>query len=430
MTKKRNAKGAKKAVRIRGKGDYLEDDRQVLQNVLSKVNAIDSRIPNTAGLAKRAGGMLGGLIGQGHLGEMAGGALGKLFGLGDYTLKTNSLMSVGKVDGNTVPVFSKDGKRGIRVVEREYLGDVFSGALSGAATVFNNAVYPLNPSNASTFPWLSKIAVQFDQWEPNGIVFEFVSTSSEFNGTSQALGAVIAATDYNSTDAPYVSKQEMENADYANSTKAAMSLAHGIECDPNERITKLLYTGPTPTNDNINLYNLGNFQIATQGMSVAGVNLGELWVSYDISFFKKQLNSTLQGFQTYQYSTTLTTQLPLGVPVSVYGQFQLIPVVGFNGRYAFPLNAPLGRYSCIWYMLGASGPSSTVAGISGVSILDSSITSPPLGVATSSATARIQTFTIDLIAPGGIFVATGTITTPSQVVFQCSLISATMPQLL
>jgi hypothetical protein len=89
----------------------------------------------------------------------------------------------------------------------------------------------------------------------------------------------------------FASKQEMENADYACSTKPSEGLLHGIECDIRERPTPILYTS-TLNGAPVTSTNLGTLQVATQGCSVAGVTLGELWVSYDITFFKKQLHDS------------------------------------------------------------------------------------------------------------------------------------------
>lgn len=238
---------------------------------------------------------VGALVGFGDLGERVGGAVGKLFGKGDYVLHTNSLIGAyGQPPaGPAPPEFFRSGRRGTRVVEREYIGDIVSGTLSGGSTVFSNTSYSINPADPVTFPWLSQLASQFEQWEPNGIVFEYRSTSSEYNGTSQSLGVVILATDYDALDPQYSSKAEMENADYSMSVKAASSAVHGIECDPRERPTPILICGAGATGSDRRFHDLGTFQVATQGMSAAGVTLGELWVSYDITFYKKQLHGTL-----------------------------------------------------------------------------------------------------------------------------------------
>jgi len=238
-----------------------------------------------------AGTAVGARFGQPDLGRtLANKAFNRIVGSGDYEMRANSLISSAH-SGAVMPTFTPDGRRGIRVREREYIGDVVSGGtLISGSTIFSNNSYTVNPSNSVTFPWLSKFASNFDQWEPHGIVFEYVSTSSAFNGSSQALGVVVTAADYDFADPLYASKAEMENSGYAISTAANTSLLHGIECAASERPSRILYTGDgAGSSTSSNLHNLARFQLATQGMSVAGVTLGELWVTYDITFYKKQL---------------------------------------------------------------------------------------------------------------------------------------------
>lgn len=251
--------------------------------------------PSEVGPYATVGRDIGGLLGFAPLGERVGGAIGRLFGKGDYQVRSNSLMeSYGKPSaGPPPPALFRNGKRGVRVVEREYLGDIRSGTLSGGSSVFTNQSFIINPGLSTTFPWLSKIARQFDQWEPHGIVFEYRSTSSEYNGSSQSLGTVILATDYDVVDSPYLNKVQAENSDYAMSVKSSDCAVHGVECALDERPTPILFTRTAnrPSGTDPRLYDLGNFQLCTQGMSVADVTLGELWVSYDITFYKKQINA-------------------------------------------------------------------------------------------------------------------------------------------
>jgi hypothetical protein len=295
--------------KLRGKGDYTEEV-QAVKNPLSRVEAkldhlekqlVRTSKPSIKNAASGVGRVLGNFLGQGDLGAVAGEGLAKLFGHGDYSVKTNSL--VDSLTGPTLPKFSNSG-RSVRVTEREYLGDITSGTLVSGSTAFSISTYVLNPTNSSTFPWLSNIATLFDQWEPHGIVFEFITTSSEFNGASQALGAVVMATDYDPYDPVYVNKQEMENSDYACSTKPSLNLVHGLECATSERPTKVLYTATSSPSIPLTSVSLGNFNIATQGCSVAGVTLGELWVSYDISFYKKQLNSVADNLPYFGLSAS------------------------------------------------------------------------------------------------------------------------------
>jgi hypothetical protein len=318
---------------ITGAGDYKLP--RSLKNIVKRAAAshVAREIANAAGSA------VGARLGNRQAGaRLAQKALAKISGKGDYQITTNSLVAR-TPHGPVVPEFTPDGKRGVRIREREYIGDIVSGGvLVGGSTTFDNHSFVINPANSVTFPWLSRLAVLFDQWMPNGIAFEYVSTSSAYNGTSQALGVVILATDYDTADPAYASKAEMENADYACSTAAHESAIHGIECDLSERLTRLLYTGEgAGSATSANLHNLGRFQIATQGMSAAGVTLGELWVTYDITFYKKQVHNLSESLP---YSNLLA-------PAGAYDSFINGAVVSAT-RNAFGLTTEVdGPVTCI-----------------------------------------------------------------------------------
>ena len=53
-----------------------------------------------------------------------------------------------------------------------------------------------------------------------------------------------------------------------------------------------LYVRPTlnvPSGSDRRLYDFGNFQIATIGLQGTSVNVGELWVTYEIELFKPKV---------------------------------------------------------------------------------------------------------------------------------------------
>jgi len=350
MPKKNKQTKSSRPANLRGRGDYSEDVKRIEKfdkRIEAKIDHLERTLlktPKLGNIAASAGRALGSRIGLGDLGAQAGSGLASLFGMGDYSLKGNSLMK-GEVHGPVVPTFGSES-RAIRVREREYIGNVFSGALSGSATVFTNTPYAINPANQQTFPWLSNIAPLFDQWIPHGIVFEYITTSSEYNGTSQALGKVVLATDYDSTDAFYATSQEAENSDYAVVTKPSESVLHGVECDPSERPMRCMYTQTSPTTSPL-FSSLGNFQICTQGCNTAGVLLGELWVSYDISFLKKNLvpfgalgnhicvvGQSIAGGAMYPNTNIVTTD----------NTIVLTQTVGTGSRFTFPPNQASGKY--------------------------------------------------------------------------------------
>lgn len=379
--------------RVKGRGDYevppttTKAKTNPLPRIESKLDRIEAAVskahaPSSTGSMLGRG--LGTLLGQGDLGAAAGTALEKWFGHGDYELKTNSLIHAVS-SGANLPMFSKDGKRGTRIVEREYLGDVVS---SATANTFLNTAYRINPADGRTFPWLSTIALQYDEWEPNGIIFEFKTTSGTFNGTTQALGAVIMMTDYDSRDSAPFSKIEMENADYSCSCVASDNLQHGIECDPGERATRVLFTNQsTPPDADLRFCDLGKFNVATNGISGTNVTLGELWVSYDITFYKKQLSAGQLGLSNYYGAvvaadpTTAAAAYPLGTSQNVYGNITLSWNI-VTRRLTFPSNITTGRYLVLWRVTDSSGlPVLTSTGFSSlVNLVATTTTGVPPGI--------------------------------------------------
>lgn len=381
MPKSKKNKMSKPLKKLIGKGDYdiVEQPKQKASKVdvpaaigaLSKgFNSLDSRIeelekqPAKDNPYSTVGSDIGSLFGMGKLGKSLGGAVGKFLGHGDYVVQSNSLIPGKNNQGPGVPVFQKDGKRGIRVTEREFLGDIISGStLVNGSSSFNIQTYRINPGLNSTFPWLSAVAQQFEEWEPLGIVFEFVSTSSEFNGSSQGLGVVVAATDYDVYDQPFFNKIQMESEDYSCSTKASVNMMHGIECAKAERESPVMYirASAIPTGATAAQYDLGNFQIATQGMSVAGVNVGELWVSYDIALYKKNLFGGQLG------NDVLTSIIIGTTSISTSNYFSTAPTQTGNmfltlggATITFPKWLQSGVFM-ITYEVDASSITSTVA---------------------------------------------------------------------
>jgi hypothetical protein len=218
------------------------------------------------------------------LGDKAQSVLGRITGLGDYSVMKNTLV-------NDPPSVRNNSARSVTLSHREYIGDV----VTGAAGAFNLEAYTIQPGDPSTFPWLSTIASQFQQYTLDGMIFQFKSMSADaLNSTNTALGQVIMATNYNVSAPLFDSKYEMENTEFSSSVKPSCSAMHPIECARRESTLNELYVAPggtVPEGKDPSFYNFGNFQIATNGFQAANVNIGELWVTYEITLLKPILNS-------------------------------------------------------------------------------------------------------------------------------------------
>lgn len=286
----------------------------------------------------------------------------RLRGSGDYSLSSNSLISGGGEgqEANIMPA----GPRTTRVIYREYLGDVFTHPTVAGA--FYVTSYDINPGLLSTFPWLAPIAQQFEQWTPNGIVFEFRSTSSEYVAT-QALGSVIMATEYDQLDAVYANKAEMLNSAFANEKKPSCSILHGVECAKADRPLQVLYTRAlgVPSGADIRDYDCGRFSIATQGGATANLNLGSLYVHYDITFRKEQLYNGIAAkgllwdtIYTASGSPTIGSATPLPSVLSgsnrAAGGYPMMTVNNAGTTITLPAWLTTGRWRIEYQLQGSA----------------------------------------------------------------------------
>lgn len=274
----------------RGRGDYVVNDN-------------DS-------YGKQIGGKLGS-----YAGEFLGGAAQNLLtnlaisGFGDYKVRHNSLLAP-----EPPTIINDSVKGGITFRHKEYLRDIITAPVAGA---FNLDSYLINPGNEKTFGWLSQVAANFEQYSLEGIIFEYRSMSADaLNSTNTALGSVIMATNYDAVDVNFKSKSEMENYEWGMSCKPSVNMLHPIECAPRQSFASELYilNGPVPTGSDPRIYHWGNMQIATTGFQGTNVNIGELWVTYQVRLLKPKLYTAL-GKEIGDFvsvNTAYTNALPIG----------------------------------------------------------------------------------------------------------------------
>lgn len=346
-----------------------------------------------AALGGPAGAGVGGMIGN------AGGSfISKMLGHGDYAvtnapqLKENNLVLANAAQ---MPQFGT-GKVACKFVHREFLGDVYSSSTPGA---FKITDFPINPGLDQTFPWLSGVVgAKFQQYRINGMSFEYRSMSADaLNSTNTALGSVIMSTDYDSADTTFASKQEMENTEYGVSCKPSVNMMHGIECSRFQTPVSELYIRAfdVPAGKDIRLYDMGRFSVATVGCQAPNVNLGELWVSYDIDCFKaiEQVPQYLTPLSQYILNDVDATHA-LGLT-----QTERLDQIGLVFDYTagvasiiFPLDLPPGStFSLYYYVYGAAtagvpdvSPPTLAGGLSAVG----STMGNPYGVAYTGSNGR------------------------------------------
>lgn len=236
-------------------------------------------------------------------------AVAHLFGIGSYEVKTNSLYTGSSDMPNAqLPEFEAPV---IRIKHKEFLGNILS------SEEFSSSKFVINPGLYATFPWLSGIAPHFTTYRVHGMVFGFLSRSATAIGsTSTALGTVILATQYESTEPEFVDQKAMEAHKYVSAGKPSESFFHPVECDfkISGNVVDKLYVRTSEPTDTELLYDKGYLQVATVGQQASGQNLGELWCAYDVELFIPSLpasGSLTPVLSIYTSQTTSATMKAL-----------------------------------------------------------------------------------------------------------------------
>lgn len=273
------------------------------------------------------GRMLGGLFGQPDLGDKLGDAawnLGKQFlpsdyaNLGDAAFKVtdklggqglyrgsglykgrgayaanNLVTDGGATASNVVPVFKPTDLHTVTYSNREYVKDVFAPA---AGTIFSIDTWSLNPGLVTSFPWLSQLAINFEEYEIVQLAYTYKSTVADFASASGQVGQIVMATQYNPNSDPFADKEEMMLYEGGMSCKTTESLIHGIECDPSKiagSSQKYVRAGALPPTEDLKNYDLGKTSLAVLNVpsTYASQQIGELWVSYTVMLRKPKIAS-------------------------------------------------------------------------------------------------------------------------------------------
>lgn len=300
---------------------------------------------------------MGGAIGRG-----IGSLIKSITGFGDYQIQENSLIP----EAGTPPAISNTAAGKVAVIQhREYISDVISSATPGAFKVDS---YFINPGQNATMPWLAGIAANYEHYQIRGMIFEFKTMSADaLNSTNTALGQVIMATNYNSALANFGSKYEMENYQFGQSCKPSHDAVHPIECKRTESVLGDLYVRPAgvPSGQDQRLYDFGNFQIATNGLQAASVNVGELWVTYEIALYKPKLWTALgNAVQIYQATGTgANASNPFNAAVAdTTNTIALTLTSAATSLVTFPASVKYGQYYMIYSYSGTVAAVQSVTG--------------------------------------------------------------------
>lgn len=240
-----------------------------------------------------------------------GGYIPRTRGSGSYQL--NSL-----VQGSSIQVpqmMGSDEIGTIVVSHKEFLGTI------SGSTNFENVGFALNPGLATSFPWLSQIAANYEEYSFEQLVFCYTSLLSETTSTG-SVGQIIMTTNYNAGQPIYQTTNGMlNNIGTVSGRPIDSPIIHGVECDDEKNVqdSHFIRTGAVPIGQDVKTYDLGVFQLATEGMPSTGQLQGQLWVSYQCTLRKPRLFSALGRsirMDVHKSSSGISVEKMTGNPVA------------------------------------------------------------------------------------------------------------------
>jgi len=376
---KRKKKGNKPPARISGGGDYSSLARSAAKQAVAaagtqQAQKIGESIGKSIGKAigsKIGMGEQGGAIG-GKLGRMATSALGRqlqrLIGRGDYAIEGDTTVVNSLIRGKASAYQSFGSTHAEMVIEyREYIGDLATGTVVSTGTFSTSDTnlfvtsYSINPGDNLTFPWLSNIAANYEEYRFDGLIFEFVSTTSPYNANS-AMGEVYMTTQDNVTGPTLSTRQQLYNTEMCSTSRLDRNVMYGVECKDqpqNWYFCKASAGSTTPAN----LVDFGNFYIGSHVASTFPSNsvLGEVWVTYRVRFrgpiVVPQTGSTLSITGTSTLASPGIVDFRILPPATVVGTGVFNRFAGGQSMMSgCPLNLLLSRTSVDGYGGGSLEP--------------------------------------------------------------------------
>jgi hypothetical protein len=347
------------------------------------------------------------------LGEKLGGGIQTLLGMGDYAMGKvqKNHMAEKYLDGTIVlgqgvqvPKMYSDGDDFI-VEHREFISEVVGAGVPGA---FKIDRYRLQPGFYGTFPWAAAIARRFFQYDLEGFVAEFSSSTGLIStAATPNIGVVAMVTEYDASQPnPFSTMREVLNTVFATKAKPTESFLHAVECARGENPTDILLTRRDLNvgQNNPQAYDLGIFTISSEGLPTANQILGQLFFSYKIRFKKAMLQDLLGDPRTSTFlsdGTSASGKLtPLDTPMDPSIRNQ-VPAVIVDDTITFGKDLRSGVFKISILM----GFSSTATGPGFTSVEPTNATIGSMMVQYNDTPASVAAFTgyfsnVNVYVPG------------------------------
>jgi hypothetical protein len=187
------------------------------------------------------------------------------------------------------------------ITHREFVADV------NGSVAFTAVSYAINPGLNGSFPWLSRMAANYESYRFSTLRYQFQTEAS-----TSATGSLILAIDYDPVDTAPTSKTQVLS--YASTVRSAPwtpCVHSSLAKDLRKRESYFVRAGSIGANNDIRLNDVGNLFVVTQGMAGATI-IGELWVEYSVILSTPKTLSAGSGNSVWSHFTW-NTQNTLGL---------------------------------------------------------------------------------------------------------------------
>jgi len=264
--------------------------------------------------------------------------------------------------------------RSIFVSEEEYIADVVL-----TSSGFTNLQYAVNPGNATTFPWLSTIAANFNKYRFTKLLFKYRPIVSGYATAGQTGDIILSFNPDASDPAPVAQAQVYDLQMRDNDEPCVPFVLNKLSiAEINKQDSYYVRVGAAPASTDIKTYDVGNLNVSTTGTASSGT-CGKLFVEYTCMLHSPVLIQPATGGVLHFSSLTATSANNFAGAVLQTGGTPALAGISLatgNNTVTFPAGVP-GNY-----LLNVTLSAATSVGAISYSSVTSGVTS--LGLLTNS----------------------------------------------
>lgn len=245
----------------------------------------------------------------------------------------------------------------VLVTHREFISKI------NGSTSFSLNSNAINPGLPAQFNWLFAIANQYESYRFKKLKYIFVNSK-----TGTFSGEVIMGIDYDASDASPFNEQELQNYWGCKTGVITRPLELIAEVSAMHKISnKFVRLGSLSSNQDIKLYDSGNFFLATSDCADTST-IGRLFVEYEVELMTPQVN----GGNVLSSKTSFVDEsntAPLGTAIeTTTGSLGITWLSGTT----FSINVP-GQYEVTLTFAGTG-----ITAVPTISAASPSLATPPI----------------------------------------------------